>query len=104
MIGITDIRFIRGTRAGRTQRDLSTFVKLEYGDSNVEWFIADGGLAGGPSDSSGRDDESPRGGRSIAALALAVLLRFGRRSRAGPHVGSVSGPATDDPSDSTPCE
>ena len=101
MIGITDIRFIRGARAGRTQQDLSTFVKLEYGDRNVEWFIADGGLAGRPSDSSGRGDGSHRGDRSIAALALAVLLRFGRRTRGGPHVEPVSGPATDDHSDST---
>ena len=101
MIGITDIRFINETKVGRTRRDLSTFVKLEYGDRNAEWFIADGGLAGRPSNSSGRDAESHRGGRSIATLARAVLLRFGRRTRGSPHVEPVSGPATDGHSDST---
>ena len=104
MIGVTDIRFLDRARAPRTPRDLRTFVKLEYAETNVEWFLADGRAVGRPSGPARRGDESHRGGQSMAALALALLLRFGGRGRADAHREPVADPAADGPADSNGSE
>ena len=79
MIGTTDIRFIGRSDVGGLSRDLATFVRLEYGERSAEWFVADGRSR----ERSGRarEDGSRRGHRSIAALAVSLLLRFRGRSR-----------------------